>query len=713
MRWSHVGRVVSLAYCAAVILGCDLFVTPVLPAGSEVETPERQVDVYKVNKRVRDFPEREDFTAPESAYAVVNRVMARGEEGAWRRISVRNLADRLPPADRPASQVSSETARRYLDANILEVMVFAGRHAAVIAALPSQAGVPVYDRRTFGLEDGRWLNKGQSHFSTLERARTSFARYCAHLVQQARVRPRVEDPEGHLKPFVQFLRAHAQAPKPFVMRALAEHPFTIIGEIHHRPRYWAFNCSLVTDPNFPTHVGTIYLELPSNDQHLVDTFLAGRDCDTTPVIEMLRDNLWMGWPDQAMLDFFMTVWMRNQSLSPERRLRIVLVDMQRPWSRIEQRQDWRQYETDRDKLMADNIVQDIRKHWAETRHRLFIVGVGHTALNMEYVQGFPVTSAGWHLRKRLGADRIYAIFPHRAVQTNAGRVSGRLAFGLFESAFAALGNAPMAFPLDVGPFGAEPYDADPDNLVGSTYADGFDAYLYLGPLETEIFSPLIAGFYTDTFVKELARRFRMMHGRSWAQAYQQASMNPETFIAWMGNSWGKPRQDWWPGVLGPLDAWHRGGRDWKQPLAEEKLAHVMDHPEEVVQAARTLFKDIQDADYDAFLNGRMPWDRFPTAGRYMAHRWHDQLVLWICKTFKDNPIVAIQVGDVFVGDREILGRRRWPTVAYELTLKDGTILKGELAFEFNFDGGKGHWHGMEGIDWHLQPEKNRSAPAGG
>jgi hypothetical protein len=674
------------------------------------ETTSGEFRVYSVDKKVSDFPPEEDFSTPEAAYAVINRLMASGNRGRWRRISVKELARRLPPEDAKPKEVKPEVAEQWLSARIVEVRVFRDSFAGVIAEVTAGSKPPFYDLRSVGIEDGRWLNGGQSVHGTLDEARSAFARGCARRYIERPDRPKVKDAEAHLKPFVEFLKSKAEEPKGLVMKALAEHKVVIMGEIHHRPRYWAFNCSLVTEPEFARHIGVIYLELPSNDQNLVDTFLAGNDCDTTPVIEMLRDMLWMGWPDQPMLDFFVTVWMRNQRLGPEQRLRIVLVDMQRPWSQIKERGDWRRYDTDRDRLMADNILRDIREHPAETRNGLFIVGVGHTALDLEYLPEFSVKSAGWHLREALGPDDVYAIFQHRAVQTNMGRVDGRLCLGLFDSAFAAQGNKPMAFPLDVGPFGKEPYDADPENPVISTYADGFDAYLYLGPLETEIRSPLIAGFYTDAFVQELDRRFRLMYGKSWAEAYRQEKMNPETFIAWMGNSWGKPRRKWWPGVIGPPDAWHRGGRDWKKPLADEKLAHVMEHPEEVAQAARQLFEGIRDADYDASLSGRTSWMRFPTFGRYMARSGHDQLVQWICRTFKDNPIVSIEIGEVFLGDEEIRGRRGWPTVRYKLTLRDGAVLQGQLAFEYNFDEGEGHWHGMQGIDWHLGAKEGQPAP---
>ena len=144
------------------------------------------------------------------------------------------------------------------------------------------------------------------------------------------------------------------------------------------------------------------MELPSNDQDLVDKFLAGKECDTTPVIEMLRDNLWMGWPDQPMLDFFTTVWMVNQNLEHKQQLRIVLVDMERPWGKIQKKEEWQSYDVNRDEFMADNITRDLHRHPEGNRNALFIVGVGHAGLNLKFFEGSPVTTVGWYLRNQLG-----------------------------------------------------------------------------------------------------------------------------------------------------------------------------------------------------------------------------------------------------------------------------------------------------------------------
>jgi hypothetical protein len=529
------------------------------------DAPPQLTRAYEINRKVSAFPKVEDLSTPEATYAGINRIIAAGEDGAWRRVSVAAAADRLPPADAPRRSVPPHVARLFLDAEVLEVRVFRDTLATVIARLPDVAPTPI-DVRTLRLEDDRWLNSGNDRCASIHQARTGFSLACARLAgaDLPPTRAPVTDPRAHLKTFIDFLERRGEEPGAFVMDALAKHRLVIMGEVHHRPPYWSFNTSLVNDPKFPTHVGVIYLELPRHAQHLVDRFLAADECDPSPVIEMLRDNLWMGWPDQPMLDFFIEVWKVNRTLEPRRRLRIVLVDMNRPWTQIRTRADWRRFEVDRDEFMAANILADMQRHGPrDPRHALFVVGVGHALLDMSYFDGTPVASAGWHLREKLGRASVLAIFPHMPVQTNWGRVDGRLCLGLFDSAFRGRGGKPVAFALRDGPFGREPFDAFPDRPVTSTFADGYDAYLYLGPLEGEVFSPLIDGFYTDEFVKELDRRYRMESNQSLVQGCGLPRLDAESFVAWMSRTWGRPREAWSERNLGPLDAWRHGGRSWR------------------------------------------------------------------------------------------------------------------------------------------------------
>lgn len=662
-------------------------VSQVVFGASAKNNESNLVRVYQVNKKVCDFPEKEDLSTPEAAYATMNRLNASGNQD-WRRVSVKRAAQRLP-VKKGKRKVSKSAADGWLNANIVEVRIFQGKCAGVIA----KAGRRSFDYRSFELEDGQWRSAGNSVFGSLDKARVHFAAACEIYSdrQKARKRRSIDNPAAHLKPFVEFLKTKGEEPETFVMKALAKHKIVIMGEIHHRPRYWAFKSSLIAEPDFARHVGTIYMELPLNNQELIDKFLAGDKCDKMLVIKTLRDMLWLGWPDKPMLDFFIAVWKANQNQLPEKRLRIALVDMERPWEKIQKRDDWKQYDVNRDRYMADNIVRDIQEHPNEKRNGLFIVGVGHTGLHLEYYGGRPRKTAGWHLREKFGANNVYAIFPHRCVSTNVGRVDGRLCLGLFDSAFAELNNKPIAFPLNMGPFGKEPYEASPDKPVRSSYQDGFNAYLYLGPLETETFSPLIDGFYTDEFVKELERRYRLMYGKGWAESYGREKSDAESFINWMSGSWGRPRK--WRNELGPIDAWKHGD-DWEKEIREAKNKYAFEHPEIIETAAKQLFDAIRNADYKHHSGGGKWGDFLPETMDYEVHHHFDSWVRWICKTFKDNPINSVELGEVFKNKDGL------PAVSYKVSLRDGREFKGVLPFRYMPR--QKFWIGVQGIDWHLQ-----------
>jgi hypothetical protein len=245
----------------------------------------------------------------------------------------------------------------------------------------------------------------------------------------------------------------------------------------------------------------------------------------------------------------------------------------------------------------------------------------------------------------------------------------------------------MAFPLTAGPFGEQPFDALSDQRTASTYRDGYSAYLYLGPLRDELFSPLIAGFYTDEFVSELDRRHRLSSKKGLVESYRLPELDAPTFIGWMGSSWGKPRRKWQR--LGPINAWHHGD-GWKEVFREEQHKYALEHPEVITQAAQRLLDEIRAADYS---RGSADWQNFILAP-YQVARNYPSWVRWICDTFEGNPIASVELGEVFENAKKL------PTVSYKLTLKDGTILEGDLPFRY--DPMLEEWEGIAGLDWHLK-----------
>ena len=669
--------------------------------GTEPPTPAAPTNTpsfrsYAVDRLVADFPGVEDMSTPEAAYVVFARFLATGgDKAAAQRLAVKRN-------ERHAAGSAPDTYRTRVlpSTHILEVLMWEGTYAGVIAKLPE--GRKPYDIRHLEWEDGRWLNRGNDRRGSREEARTHIRRSWAMLHSDPYPHFPVADPEAYLQRHVDFLKEEARDPAALVKRAIATHKILIMGEIHHRPRYWDFNESLVREPGFPGRVGTIYMELPSHGQALVDQFLAAEELDVMPVIEMLRDMLWMGWPDQAMLDFFVTVWRVNQALPPAQRVRIVLVDMARPWSEIQKREDWRKYDTDRDRLMADNILQDLAVHPTETRNALFITGIGHASLaQQQLTETVSLSSAGFHLRQELGTDQVYAVIPHMPRITNMGEVRGRLALGLFDHAFAERGNRPLAFPLRSGPFGKLPFDARPEFPPSGTYGEAYSAFLYLGPLEDEHFAALIPGFYTDAFVQELDRRHAMMHGKGLVEGIGLAAVDGESFTAWMNQGWGQPRD--WSHHLGPVDAW-RYGADWVKVLRARQHQMALGEPDRVKAAAQALFDTLRSMDHNV-IDGVSERHR----SLYDPYRGYDEWVGWILRTFAANPVASVTLGTVFVyesGHPMVEPHRYnpdfsgYPTVPYELSLRDGTVLAGYLPFEYQVQSQT--WLGKYGLDWHWE-----------
>ena len=58
--------------------------------------PASPARVYEVHKKVSDFPDREDMSTPEAAYALINRAYAAESNAAWPRLSVPWQADAMP-----------------------------------------------------------------------------------------------------------------------------------------------------------------------------------------------------------------------------------------------------------------------------------------------------------------------------------------------------------------------------------------------------------------------------------------------------------------------------------------------------------------------------------------------------------------------------------------------------------------------------------------
>jgi hypothetical protein len=128
---------------------------------------------------------------------------------------------------------------------------------------------------------------------------------------------------------------------------------------------------------------------------------------------------------------------------------------------------------------------------------------------------------------------------------------------------------------------------------------------------------------------------------------------------------------------------------WKVDAKTERSA------KEITAAAKRLFDAIRAADYDHDWINTGDWKAFPAKDvEYGVDHNMPGWVSWVCAKFKTNPITEVRLGMVFQNPDGL------STVHFELRLKDGEILQGDLPFQW--DPQKKQWIGQKGLDWHLR-----------
>ena len=134
---------------------------------------------YAVNRAVVDFPEGDDLSTPEAAYATMQRINASDQRHRWAQVTVKRPDGGLDGLDESDNaNIPPDLQEWWLNTIVSEVMVY-GNYASVIGQMPSELqGESVskpFDYREFRFENGKWLYAFQGgRVATLEEAREKF-----------------------------------------------------------------------------------------------------------------------------------------------------------------------------------------------------------------------------------------------------------------------------------------------------------------------------------------------------------------------------------------------------------------------------------------------------------------------------------------------------------------------------------------------------------
>jgi hypothetical protein len=211
---------------------------------------------FEINKRVHEYPIRFDLSTPLDSFITFKYLKSNGKQGLYRSANSYRIRGFFPPAGTPDSEIKNDAKEPILQTNIKEMIIYKDYVAGIITDYADPMCIITY----LTLEDGKWLNAGEGFGNDLNDARERFKENAPTFLRFIdRIRELKTVPTD-ASSFTEYLRNHGQAPKEFILDALAHHKIVIYGELHRRKASWDLLRTIIHDPHFAERAGTIFLE---------------------------------------------------------------------------------------------------------------------------------------------------------------------------------------------------------------------------------------------------------------------------------------------------------------------------------------------------------------------------------------------------------------------------------------------------------------------
>ena len=377
--------------------------------------------------------------------------------------------------------------------------------------------------------------------------------------------------EEMLQPYLDVLKNEGADPVEFVIEKLQDHDLIIFDDaLHTAVEPFDFYQELIASPSFHKEGKTIFLEAISiNRQQHIDAYLAAETEDATLLYKAFQDGFsGLGWPYKTYFDLLHMVYSINKALPEGQRIRVIGVSNPVYWSEIETKRDvelFRKTLRSHDFLMYRTIADEMGNFENGTK-AIFLTNTRHAYKGIRNSRNEYYWNCGTYLHQWHPGE-TYSIRFHNAClhfeRNETLEISWvRMGNGIWDSAFKAAGNRPVAFTLDDNAFGNEDYIGNLmlDVAPGQTMHDAYDAIIFLGPLEKMRKTAKVGFIYTDEFKKELKRRYVLLYSEEEIlnELEEYGASDPEELIDKLFVAEPeKPLPQ--AAVVGSIDAWKGEG----------------------------------------------------------------------------------------------------------------------------------------------------------
>ena len=343
--------------------------------------------------------------------------------------------------------------------------------------------------------------------------------------------------DAAIEPYVSFLRERKTGPVDYIMSLFEDHDVVILCErTHPETTQWDMIYQLTTDERFISEVGIVFTEYGSvASQPEVDRYLTAAELPSEEAWRMLLriyrniSPIWPLWDNTNFYGYLRKLRKRNETLAPDKRVRVYFCDMPWDWDRATSEdlvQAWDGPIARRDQVMAERIIAERRRRLAsgERSKCLVVMNYRHAFRPMRYQDGRLADNTGSY---------VFEAFPGRTANVlintvclvevrSDSDVSDDLAHdGMWDAAFAVSGNPELGFDFRDSPFGEDSFDLFPFDpaIAALSYQDVFDGFVFYKPIAEHRYEHGVPGLLDGSFVEEVRRRLALADGTALAERF--------------------------------------------------------------------------------------------------------------------------------------------------------------------------------------------------
>lgn len=345
--------------------------------------------------------------------------------------------------------------------------------------------------------------------------------------------PKAQSIHPRLLPYYQVLKKQGVPPVKFMLDKINTYDLLIFDDaLHLAQEPFDFYQQLIKNKAFAKTLNYIFLEiLPVTAQRHIDAFLKSPNKNQAllyPAFQQTFDAYPINY--KTYFDLLDTIWEVNQRLSKKDKIRVMGVDIPLLWEGIQTKDDWINYRKilkGRDYNLYQVILESMAK-FKQAKKGVFLTNTRHAYKGIKNKQGKLIWNCATFFTQR-HPGKTYSVRIHnvnlniyKKLKTEAQTTQGldqvkyrwiRMENGLWDAAFEANGEQPVAISLKNNVFGNAAYTGNHSLIAqaGQNMYNAYDALVMLAPLEKLHFAAKVGAVYTPEFQKEMIRRLKILN----------------------------------------------------------------------------------------------------------------------------------------------------------------------------------------------------------